>query len=133
MTYIDIDNMNFDINHYENKDKSSDEISYFTLKDFSSITDKDNNFIPSDFDIDSRFAKRKISANEKHYFIRVDNTGKLFNPLSYKPEIKNNRVIIKMSQANNFIKVSEDVFNTYLKFLRTKNELWLNQAERNRF
>ena len=77
------------------------------------------------------YAKLNISYGNKKYLIRIDNLGKLYNPISHRTESKKN---IHFNNKNNrFSAVSEKIFEIYLKFLRTKKTLWLTLAERERY
>lgn len=68
-------------------------------------------------------------SNESGFFVKIGDHGKLFNPynlLSVGSERKQSmgRSLWRMKR------VTQEVFNDYVNFLRTKNELYIRLAER---
>jgi hypothetical protein len=78
------------------------------------------------------FARRAIRKDGSiKYSVRLSNTGKLFNPLSIYGQEQNHSFLNRVCRSNNkFKEVNQKTFNWYVKFLKTKNVAWLNNAER---
>jgi len=65
------------------------------------------------------------------YTIKLDNNGKIFNPMSIYGATKISSFLDRVCRAQNKYKeVNLKAFNMYLSFLKTKNIAWLNNAER---
>jgi len=81
---------------------------------------------------DEVFAKRALRKDGSiKYSIRLSNTGKLYNPVSILGQEINNSFLNRVCRSNSkFKEVNEKTFNWYVKFLKTKNIAWLNNAER---
>ena len=65
----------------------------------------------------------------KYYLKQERRSGYLYNPKGMYSEASKRRDSSGQSQWK-FRQVNEKVFNMYIKFLETKNEAWLNNAER---
>ena len=65
----------------------------------------------------------------KYYLKQERRSGYLYNPKGMYSGASKRRDTAGQSQWK-FRQVNEKVFNMYLKFLETKNEAWLNNAER---
>jgi len=78
------------------------------------------------------FARRILRKDGSiKYSVRLSNTGKLFNPLSIYGQEQNHSFLNRVCRSNSkFKEVNEKTFNWYVKFLKTKNVAWLNNAER---
>ena len=78
---------------------------------------------------DITFAK-KISSGGRNwrFFIKMDNSGHLFNPIGIYEGGHARR--IRGTKQFNFKEVGIRAFNFYVDFLRTKNEARLRNAER---
>jgi hypothetical protein len=78
--------------------------------------------------------QKKITINSTkviRYFIRLDQRGKIYNPLSVYEDNQQNKFVNKVcKEGNKFKDVNGKVFGLYLTYLRTKNLAWLNNAER---
>ena len=75
-------------------------------------------------------AKAIVADNRTKYYLKQERRyGYLYNPKGMYSEIAKKRDSAGQSQWK-FRQVNEKVFNMYLKFLETKNEAWLNNAER---
>jgi|688.fasta_scaffold518062_2 hypothetical protein len=69
--------------------------------------------------------------NSTRYYVKLDSRGKLFNPMSKFNESVSQNFINRVCKENTkFQDVNPKIFSMYLRFLRTKNESWLNNAER---
>lgn len=65
------------------------------------------------------------------YSIKIDNNGKIFNPLSIYGDVKQTSFLDRVCRAQNKYKdVNYKAFEMYLQFLKTKNLAWLHNAER---
>ena len=78
--------------------------------------------------------QKKITINSNktiRYFIRLDQRGKIYNPLSVYEDNQQNKFVNKIcKEGNKFKDVNGKIFGLYLTYLRTKNLAWLNNAER---
>lgn len=89
----------------------------------------DKNLQEVDDDDDTAICK-DILTNDKHvYSIKVNKRGSLLNPYDMYEEDRHNRV--SEGRKNwEFRKVSKKSFDYYVEFLKTKNQSWLRNAER---
>lgn len=81
---------------------------------------------------DAKVVAKKIYREDGsiRYSIKYDN-GKFVNPISIYGSKQDNSFLDRICKSNDkFRDVNLKVFNMYLKFLRTKNTAWLNNAER---
>lgn len=105
---------------------------YFSLKDYADFIDDDNNPRINNENSDKVLAK-KILRNDGSYrlHIKLDNNGKLYNPISIYGETKQSSFLDRVCRSQNkFKEVNDKAFNMYLSFLKTKNIAWFNNAER---
>lgn len=95
----------------------------------------DNNTPMRNQEDDKVYAKKIIRNNGSiKYMIRLDYSAKLFDPFSiYDKEDQRQSVefLNSICRSNKkFKEVNSKVFDLYLKFLKTKNNSWLYNAER---
>ena len=65
------------------------------------------------------------------YFIRVANTGKIYNPMTaYDADLTPTFLDRVCRSAWKFREVNDTAFSMYLKFLQSKNMSWLHNTER---
>ena len=84
-----------------------------------------------DSDSDNVFAKKIIYDSSARYYIKVGTYGKIYNPIGLFSEGTANKFLARAGKkAWEFKEVNSKVFDMYIKFLRTKNIAWLNNAER---
>lgn len=84
----------------------------------NTVVSKDSPFV---------YAKKLVSANSFTYWIKTDSTG-FYNPQNiYANKSQLARDLSGASQ-NKFTRVNKAAFELYLKFLKTKNELYLKNA-----
>jgi len=113
------------------------------VDDYPTLWDADNGkIIISAHERVEAYARKAITANRIRYYIKRDNNGKLFNPLAItgnsnhqkdkKCTTTTNRTDGTIMQSGRFVEVNKNIFLMYLKFLRTKNQAWLFNAERER-
>jgi hypothetical protein len=113
------------------------------IDDYPTLWDADNGkIIILAHEREEACARKAITANRIRYYIKRDNSGKLFNPLAItgntnhqkdkKRTTTSNRADGTVIQSGRFVEVNKNIFSMYLKFLRTKNQAWLLNAERER-
>ena len=73
-----------------------------------------------------------ITVNDKvSYHLKQDKYGSLFNPHGMYQEGTQRKQMRHAGRPRwTFRRVDQGVYNLYLKFLETKNEAWLHNAER---
>tara|TARA_R110002020_G_C16157627_1_gene763130 strand:- start:625 stop:1014 length:390 start_codon:yes stop_codon:yes gene_type:complete len=65
------------------------------------------------------------------YYVKQNKYGRLYNPSGMYSEGNESKQLRHAGRPNwVFRDVNKKVFDYYLKFLETKNEAWLNNAER---
>lgn len=127
---------NFNINTnsiYKNAPQSSEEEQVcYTILGQNDKLDSHGYPIISDPDNKHVFAKHiNRQTGLSKYMIRLDSSGKLFNPVSIYGIEKEKTFLDRICRSNTkFKEVNQKVFNMYLKFLQSKNISWLNNAER---
>jgi hypothetical protein len=103
---------------------------YFTLMGSQDFLDDEANPRVTH---DSPKAYAKIVSNAEEnttkFFIKTDHYAKLLNPMSIYEDDKN-KFMNQLGRQIRFKTVNQKVFDLYLTFLRTKNTVWLNNAER---
>ena len=79
------------------------------------------------------YAVAETNNDKLTYFIKIDDQGHLFNPLSIGPSQSNKKFKLMAKNKNwQFEKVNEVSFKSYLEFLKTRNVLHLKFAEQSR-
>jgi hypothetical protein len=69
-------------------------------------------------------AKTETYENRSRYAIRIDNNHRLFDPLGMFAERQ-----VRASEIR-FKNVTKECFDLYIKYLVTRNKVWLANAER---
>lgn len=114
-----------------NKNRESDSkecVAYTIFGDHDFIDDDQN---PRTNDLTNCLAKHTISNSKHKYYIKVGAYGKIYNPMGLYSEGTSNKFLAKIGKsAWEFTEVNQKVFDMYVNFLRTKNQAWLNNAER---
>lgn len=107
----------FNEDKVEIEEATEDVVTYFTIKGKQDDFDIDG-FPVQEKENKDTLAKR--SGNRR--LVKIDNMGKFFNPYG-----------MYASRANyeRWLQVNEKTFNFYLNFLKTKNQSFLLNAERN--
>ena len=80
-------------------------------------------------DRDEAYAKIVDSDTGRAYFIKRGPGGHFFNPLGLFTEGNAGKRRLG-ENVWKYARVNRKVFDLYLHFLRTKNQAWLNNAER---
>lgn len=112
------------------KNLETKEIEFYTLVGKHKFIDEDKNPRLTK-DGDNVFAKKIITNNIKKYYIKVGTYGKVYNPIGLFSEGTANKFLARAGKkAWEFKEVNSKVFDMYIKFLKTKNIAWLNNAER---
>lgn len=120
---------------YEPQPRSSysqQDNTYYCLSGLGDDTDQDNNSIVNQ-ENDKRVCAKKLKRinGTTKYLIKLSEDRKLYNPISIYGSEKNKNFLESISRNQNLFKeVNNMTFNLYLRFLRTKNIAYLNQAER---
>ena len=105
-------------NEIQDKD-SRDVIAYTTL--LEEVEEDDS----------SAYAKTVRINNKTVYYVKQDKYGNLYNPSGMYSEGNASKELRHAGRPNwVFRDVEKKVFDYYLKFLETKNEAWLTNAER---
>ena len=77
------------------------------------------------------YAVKIVTNDNTKYLVRFDVHGHLDNPKNvFGQPVKGSFHERYGKPAWSFVKVSEQAFDYYITFLRTKNELWLTNASR---
>lgn len=105
-------------------------VTYYTLIGKHKFIDNDKN--PRlETDTDNVFAKKITNNSSCRYYIKVGTYGKIYNPIGLFSEGTANKFLARAGKkAWEFKEVNSKVFDMYIKFLKTKNMAWLNNAER---
>lgn len=105
---------------------------YYTLFGNHSLLDEHGN--PLTDGEETAFAKQILNGTRYKYYIKVGAGGHLYNPLGLYASSEKNRHNatdkIRGRPQFRFTEVNHTVFNYYIAFLRTKNNAWLKNAER---
>lgn len=125
------DTMHVQTNVVNRMTDEEDNDQYFTIigkHDF--IDDNGNPQLKKD-STDNTFAKRVCKNKHILHFIKLDKNGYLYNPYGSYTHISD-RIFIKKGdkEKEKFLKVRQPIFESYIKFLATRNKVWLNQAQR---
>jgi len=106
--------------------------SYFTLMGSEDFQDKD--FNPRTKEESQLTYAKSIYVpdnNSTRYYVKLDSRGKLYNPIGTYQDKPSHQFINKIcKESARYKDVSPKIFDMYLSFLKTKNESWLNNAER---
>ena len=78
------------------------------------------------------YAKKTVKDGDVKYYLKIDGQGKLYNPIGMFANERANVHIknLKGASNKNFVEVRQKIFEYYVKFLKTKNKAWLQNAER---
>jgi hypothetical protein len=126
-----LDELDFIFSRNQNSNTYSE--LFYTIINDNDFLDDDNN--PRRYKDDNKvYAKKIITNKSTKFLVKIDNSNKLYNPLSSVSSIRSTKIPQSIAlPENKFKQVSENVFSMYIHFLRSKNEAWLNNAERENF
>ncbi len=83
------------------------------------------------FESPDAHAIKQVVGNRTRYFVKRGKAGRLFNPIGLYSEGSQYSRTRHAAKPNWEIKeTTEKIFIYYIKFLRSKNSAWLNNAER---
>lgn len=121
------------IHQHKNSQKTTKSLFYGSIKDYDFI-DKDNNPRIEKEEDNRVLAKVKYKENgSAKYLIRLDNLKKIYDPTLDMSENKQNDLFGYDESVQSFKEVNTKVFNLYLSFLKTMNNSWIRNAEREDF
>lgn len=104
---------------------------YFTILGDHDYLDE-NNRPRTDSENNKVVAKTSTTDNKPtRYYIKIGTYGKIYNPIGLFSEGNNTKFLSKIGRKEfEFKEVNQKVFDLYTNFLSTKNQAWLNNAER---
>ncbi len=103
---------------------------YYCLNGNQDSTDKEGFCVVNSL-TDKVLAKKvQISDKSFKYYVRIGFDQKLYNPINPLNSSKNYKELNRNSESSKFKLVPELVFMYYVKYLATKNNIWLLKAER---
>ena len=83
---------------------------------------------------DFAFAKKIVGVQKTRYFVKMNSSGKILNPIGLYSESTHNKQLRHTGAAEwQYAEVNEKVFTNYLNFLKSRNNAWLLNAEREIF
>jgi hypothetical protein len=111
---------------------SNQENEFYTLVGLEDFTDISNNPRITD-ENDAKILAKKIIREDKsvRFSVKLASNGKMYNPVSIYGQEKTSNFLDRICRnTNKFRDVNSKAFDLYVKFLKTKNTAWLNNAER---
>lgn len=118
---------------FEHKQKiSNEENEFYTLAGLEDFVDTSNNPRITDENDTKVLAKKIIREDSSVRFsVKLASNGKMYNPVSIYGQEKTSNFLDRICRnTNKFRDVNAKAFDLYVKFLKTKNTAWLNNAER---
>jgi hypothetical protein len=112
--------------------RDSEENEYYSLVDTGDFIDTNKNSRLLEKNINKALAKKIVREDGSvRYLVKINNTGKLYNPVSIYGQEKPNTFLDKVCKTDSKFKdVNAKAFHLYLSFLTTKNLSYLHNAER---
>ena len=105
----------------------------FTMKGKQSFVDDDGypRLEEDDQDNYNAFAKKVTIGQRAKYYVKRGRHGKLFNPIGLYSEGTAKKQLRHAGKPEwEYKETTQEVFNKYIRFLKTRNVAWLNNAER---
>jgi DUF1365 family protein len=114
------------------KTRDSEENEYYSLVDTGDFVDTNKNSRVLEQNIHKSLAKKIVREDGSiRYLVKINNTGKLYNPVSIYGQEKTNTFLDKVCKTESkFRDVNAKAFDLYVNFLNTKNLSYLHNAER---
>lgn len=114
------------------KAKELAENEYYVLTEAGDFIDSNKNTRVLEKNIHKALAKKIIRDDGSiRYLVKINNTGKLYNPVSIYGQEKTNTFLDKVCKTESkFRDVNAKAFDLYVNFLNTKNLSYLHNAER---
>lgn len=105
---------------------------FYTLIGLEDYKDEQNNPRITYENSEKILAKKIVREDlSVRFSVKLGANGKMYNPVSIYGEEKTNNFLDRICRNNNkFRDVNAKAFDLYVKFLKTKNVAWLNNAER---
>lgn len=105
---------------------------YYTMMGLEDYIDQNQNPRCSDESSNNVLAKKIYRTNSSiRYCIKIDNNGKIYNPISIYGDTKQSSFLDRVCRFQNKYKdVNYKAFEMYIRFLKTKNLAWLHNVER---
>ena len=114
-------------------DASTSTAEVFTIKGKESFVDGDGypRLEEGDQDDYDAFAKRITIGQRDKYYVKRGRHGRLFNPIGLYSEGTAKKQLRHAGKPEwEYKETTQEVFDKYIRFLKTKNVAWLNNAER---
>jgi hypothetical protein len=107
------------------------EILLYTISSRQDYKDEDGNFRITSMDLDKARVHPYIHAIQtpNRFMVKVGQNGRLFNPYGLYSEGMETKQRVGRPTWK-FVTTNENNFKNYVKFLTTKNEIFLKNAER---
>ena len=105
----------------------------FTIKGKQSFVDDEGYPRLDEDDQDSykAFAKKVTIGQRSKYYVKRGRHGRLFNPIGLYSEGTAKKQLRHAGKPEwEYKETTQEVFNKYIRFLKTRNVAWLNNAER---
>lgn len=116
--------------------------SYGLMGNEDFIDDKGNPRISNDQDkrvmaraIPNKPSKHMVNTQMQYrFYLKINNDNTIHNPINIASSVKDKKpfdfINNTCKSGSDFKEVSQSVFDKYITFLRTKNNRWLNAAQR---
>jgi DUF1365 family protein len=114
------------------KARESAENEYYCLSETGDFIDSNKNARVLEGNIDKALAKKILREDGSiRYLVKINNTGKLYNPVSIYGQEKTRTFLDKVCKTESkFRDVNAKAFDLYISFLNSKNLSYLHNAER---
>ena len=114
------------------KARDSEENEYYSLVETGDFIDTNKHTRVLEKNINKALAKKIVREDGSvRYLVKINNAGKLYNPISIYGQEKPNTFLDKVCKTDSKFKdVNAKAFYLYLSFLTTKNLSYLHNAER---
>ena len=105
---------------------------YYTISGREDFLDQEDNPRSKKEDTETVMAKKLLRVDGTYrYMIKLDRTGKIYNPLSIYGQNQATSFLDRVCRSQNKFKdVNQKAFSMYMNFLKTKNAAWLHNTER---
>ena len=114
-------------------DSNQNTTEVFTIKGNQTFLD-DNDYHRLNDDQENSynaFAKKVTRGQRTKYYVKRGRHGRLFNPIGLYSEGTAKKQLRHAGKPEwEYKETTAQVFNKYIKFLKTRNVAWLNNAER---
>jgi|TARA_R110002020_G_scaffold264880_3_gene479661 hypothetical protein len=114
-------------------DANQNTVEIFTIKGKQSFLDDAGypRLDESQEDDYNAFAKKMLIGKRTKYYVKRGRHGKLFNPMGMYSEGTAKKQLRHAGRPEwEYKETTKEVFSKYIKFLKTRNIAWLNNAER---